>query len=211
MEEGGIYREGVALRTDTSGKTLVEAGLKRSVVVETEIPEGTRLTLKFRSAEEGRGKGASGKGQDFIVAEAVSPDAPRLEAGYYWGYNVRIADSLSSVFTECPFDNGYDVSIGTSERGEDIEDVIGRKQKPIPEFSHMLVVFGGLAGLEQAFKDDKELKKTGVKQVSEIFDFWVDMCPGQGSRTIRTEEALWIALSRLKSTIVSKGRKPYSL
>ena len=26
----------------------------------------------------------------------------------YWGYNVRVADSLESVFKECPYEGGYD-------------------------------------------------------------------------------------------------------
>jgi predicted SPOUT superfamily RNA methylase MTH1 len=199
-EEGGLYREGVAVEASEKG-TLVDAGLKRKVFVDAVVPEGTRLTLRFRNTEEGAGRGA--KGAEHIHADAVSPDAPRLEAGFYWGYNVRTAASLSAVFTEAPFEGGYDVSFGTSERGEDIVGL----QKRALEFRHMLVAFGGLAGLEQALKADEELQKAGVKEVREVFDFWVDVCPGQGSRTIRTEEAVWIALSRLKETIEANGAK----
>ena len=36
--------------------------------------------------------------------EAVSPATPRTEAGLYWGYSVRFADSFSSVFTGAPFE-----------------------------------------------------------------------------------------------------------
>lgn len=32
----------------------------------------------------------------------VSPTAPRQEAGLYWGYSVRLANSFGAVFTESP-------------------------------------------------------------------------------------------------------------
>jgi len=38
--------------------------------------------------------------------------------GIFWGYQTRIADSISAVFTESPFEQGYDLTIGTSERGD---------------------------------------------------------------------------------------------
>lgn len=52
----------------------------------------------------------------------VSPNTPKAEAGLYWGYSVRLADCLGAVFTECPYDDGYDATIGTSERGQNIDD-----------------------------------------------------------------------------------------
>ena len=47
----------------------------------------------------------------------VSPSEPRTEKGLYWGYTVRLAQTFGTVFTQCPFKDGYDVTIGTSERG----------------------------------------------------------------------------------------------
>lgn len=72
-----------------------------------------------------------------------------------------------------------------------------------PKFSHALVVFGGVAGLEAAAAADQELSDKGIGKanIGELFDFWVDACPGQGSRTIRTEEAVWLALSQLHSWV----------
>ena len=42
--------------------------------------------------------------------------------GFYWGYAVRLADSLSAVFSKCPFEGGYDLTLGTSERGAVVDD-----------------------------------------------------------------------------------------
>lgn len=54
----------------------------------------------------------------------VAPSVPRQEAGIYWGYSVRIAHSLGQVFTQCPYsDDGYDLLIGTSERGSSVDDL----------------------------------------------------------------------------------------
>lgn len=49
---------------------------------------------------------------------------------------------------------------------------------------HALVVFGGLQGLEAGVDADPNLE---VAEPSVLFDLYVNTCPNQGSRTIRTE------------------------
>ena len=51
-------------------------------------------------------------------------------------------------------------------------------------FSHLLLVFGGLKGLESCLESDESLQETDIEL---LFDHYVNTCPGQGSRTIRTE------------------------
>ena len=48
----------------------------------------------------------------------------------------------------------------------------------------MLLVFGGLKGLESSLESDETLKESEVEL---LFDRYVNTCPKQGSRTIRTE------------------------
>ncbi|NXW03329.1 CI114 methyltransferase, partial [Fregetta grallaria] len=122
----------------------------------------------------------------------VSSHHPRTVSGLYWGYSVRLASCLSAVFSECPFKEGYDLSIGTSERGGSVD------QATLPSFRHALVVFGGLEGLEAGVDVDPNLE---VTDPSVLFDFYLNTCPSQGSRTIRTEEALLISLSALRPHI----------
>lgn len=60
-------------------------------------------------------------------------------------------------------------------------------------FRHLLVVFGGLQGLEASVDADQNLD---VTDPGLLFDLYLNTCPGQGSRTIRTEvrtswEFLW--------------------
>ena len=186
------YREGVTVDEPTRYGTKVDLGLPQQYTIpRLQIPPKTRVTVHLDEVS--------------IDAEAVAPSAPSEEAGYYWGYAVRRCSSLSSVFTECPYDGGYDASFGTSERGVAISTILeGNSHRP----EHMLVVFGGVAGLEVAAKADPELeaKRIGAGNVKDLFDYWINVLPGQGSRTIRTEEAVWLGLMGLRQlTYVAPG------
>lgn len=56
------------------------------------------------------------------VGVAVAPSEPRTAQGQYWGYKTRLVSCLSEVFSQCPYkDGGYDLTIGTSERGENVD------------------------------------------------------------------------------------------
>lgn len=184
--------------------SFVDVGRHQRVSLPANIPLNTRVTVRL---PEDSGLLTSQK--DPIAASAVAPSEPREVAGYYWGYNVRAASSLSAVITECTYSGGYDLTFGTSERGLPISKLTQSlfDGQSIPEFNHMLIVFGGVAGLEVAVKADDELQKMGVKEPKELFDYWVNLCPGQGSRTIRTEEAVWLGLMGLREVVLSKGRK----
>nr|POE89959.1 integral membrane protein sed5 [Quercus suber] len=200
-EEWCAFREGVTRGKEGGTQTLVETGLQRRVVVPVELEEGVRVTVRLPETEPEGGEGV------LLRAQAVAPDAPRKEKGYYWGYAVRQAGSLGEVFTECPFDGGYDVSVGTSERGVTLDSVLnGHSVAYIaPSWRHLLVVFGGVAGLEAALSADVELRKAGVQKAEEMFDRWVNAVPGQGSRTIRTEEAVWVVLTGLRSVVDARA------
>lgn len=125
-----------------------------------------------------------------IRAKVVPPAQPRQETGIYWGYSVRIANSLSQVFTKSPYKGGYDLTIGTSDTGTNVQEVQPRSLK----FKHALVVFGGVLGLEPALDNDNKLN---VGSVEQLFDEYLNTVPRQGSRTIRTEEAILISLAAL--------------
>ncbi|KAL9024071.1 MAG: hypothetical protein Q9196_006781 [Gyalolechia fulgens] len=167
--------------------SLVDVGLPSKVSVSAAITPNTRVTVKLPENSS-----VLNTEQGSIVASAVAPSEPREDAGYYWGYGVRAASSLSTVITESTYQGGYDLTFD---------------KNTIPEFSHMLIVFGGVAGLEVAVEADDELRKLGVNEPKDLFDYWVNLCPGQGSRTVRTEEAIWVGLTALRDVVMSKGRK----
>ncbi len=59
----------------------------------------------------------------------VSPSEPRTQGGGYWGYNVRLAESLTDVLSASPYPGGYDVTIATSAHGTPLDS-----QPPIKPF-----------------------------------------------------------------------------
>nr|CDP23913.1 Putative protein of unknown function [Podospora anserina S mat+] len=131
--------------------------------------------------------------------EPVNPAEPRTEGGYFWGYSVRKAKSLSDVFTSSAYEDGYDLSIGTSERGVPLSKAFPNHNQTAT-FNHMLIVFGGPRGLEFAAMNDPDLGQMGIQgaRTKELFDHWVNVLPNQGTRGIRTDESLLIALTALR-------------
>ncbi|KAF4028115.1 putative RNA methyltransferase [Phytophthora infestans] len=110
-----------------------------------------------------------------MVGKLVSSAEPREQLGVYWGYTTRVASSLSNVWTDCPFAGGYDL-----------------------KFRHALVVFGGVAGIEECVDADEKVPVSG-EDSNTLFDMWVNTCPEQGSRTIRSESSTRVPRSSAAS------------
>lgn len=62
-------------------------------------------------------------------------------------------------------------------------------------------MFGGLAGIEDILEADESIEETDPES---LFDYYLNVCPSQGTRTIRTEEAILITLSVLYSNFFDK-------
>ncbi|KAG8554806.1 hypothetical protein GDO81_003902 [Engystomops pustulosus] len=191
IDEESKYREGVVLDRPTKpGKgSFVNCGMRKEVQIDKQLQAGVRVTVHMQPENPDK---------RVRKGTVVSPQHPRIGDGIYWGYRVRLASCLSAVFTECPFKDGYDLTVGTSERGSSVEDVT------LPHFQHALVVFGGLQGLEASVDSDQNLD---LEEPSILFNLYVNTCPGQGSRTIRTEEAILISLTALRPRIESAVKK----
>ncbi|GAV85717.1 Methyltrn_RNA_3 domain-containing protein [Cephalotus follicularis] len=185
--EWAPYREGVTLKEKASNSegSLVDVGLSKNVLINQELEPGLRVTVVMGTNRN--------LGSD-LPRQVVSSSKPREEAGMYWGYRVRYASNISSVFKDCPYKGGYDHLIGTSEHGL----IINSSELTIPVFRHLLIAFGGLAGLEESIEEDENLKGTNVR---EVFDSYLNTCPRQGSRTIRTEEAIFISLQYFQEPV----------
>ncbi len=68
----------------------------------------------------------------------------------------------------------------------------------------MLIVFGGVTGIEESVDTNKSMALPG-KYSRKLFDVWVNICPYQGIRTIRSKEAVFIALARLSPFIAKNA------
>uniref|UniRef100_A0A672RX34 28S rRNA (uridine-N(3))-methyltransferase n=1 Tax=Sinocyclocheilus grahami TaxID=75366 RepID=A0A672RX34_SINGR len=188
IDEEVEFREGVVLNQPSKPGlgSFVNCGMRKEVQIDKQLKAGLRVTVQLNKSQNKEGKVYKG-----VV---VAPHVPRTEGGLYWGYSVRLASCLSAVFTECPYKDGYDLTIGTSERGKNVDHVT------LPPFKRMLVVFGGLQGLEASVDADENLN---ITDPSVLFDLYLNTCRGQGSRTIRTEEAILISLSGLRQKIAA--------
>lgn len=186
--EWAPYREGVTLmqRAPSSGCTLVDVGLSKNVVIDQVLEPGTRVTVAM----------GTDRHLDDQPRQVVASSKPLEELGMYWGYKVRYAPNISSVLNCSPYKGGYDHLIGTSEHGIFVKS----SELQLPSFRHLLIAFGGLAGLEECIEEDKNMKG---KNPREIFDSYLNVCPNQGSRTIRTEEAVFISLQYFQEPINS--------
>ncbi|VDM41842.1 unnamed protein product [Toxocara canis] len=176
------YREGVVLNKPVKkGRgPLCYVGLEKELQLASEInlPPGTRVTVRLIN---------TGFESNRLRGTLMSARSVRDESGIYWGYNVRVASSLSDAL----YGSAYDVIIGTSERGQPID----KFQLPLSEKNRILLVFGGLEGLEAAVEADEDIRESDP---AHLFEHYVNSVPDQGSRTVRTEEAILITLAALK-------------
>ncbi|XP_077593015.1 putative methyltransferase C9orf114 homolog [Stigmatopora nigra] len=186
IDEESDYREGIVLDRPTKpGKgSLVNCGMRKEVRIDKLLQAGLRVTVRLKATQNQESK--------IYKGTVVAPNVPTKEGGHYWGYNVRLASCLSAVFTESPYDDGYDVTVGTSDKGSPCDQAF------FSPFKHLLVVFGGLQGLESSLDMDQKLNVTCP---SYLFDHYLNTCPDQGSRTIRTEEAILISMAILRQKI----------
>ncbi|XP_017832090.1 28S rRNA (uridine-N(3))-methyltransferase isoform X3 [Callithrix jacchus] len=114
QDEESEFREGVVVDRPTrpGHGSFVNCGMKKEVKIDKNLEPGLRVTVRLNQQQLPECKTYRGK--------VVSSQDPRTKAGLYWGYTVRLASCLSAVFAEAPFQDGYDLTIGTSERGSDV-------------------------------------------------------------------------------------------
>ncbi|KAL4708296.1 hypothetical protein ACJJTC_007702 [Scirpophaga incertulas] len=185
------FREGITMnkKVKPGRGSLVNVGLLQDVSTDKLLNPGIRVTVRMLPSQEGSKK---------LKGKIVSLTTPRAETGVYWGYTVRIANNLSQVFTQSPYKNGYDLTIGTSDKGSSIDNLPNKELN----YNHALIVFGGLHGIEAALESDEQLQ---IDEASLLFNHYINVLPNQGSRTIRTEEAVIVALSSLRSKLKAQN------
>ncbi|OAD61854.1 hypothetical protein WN48_05326 [Eufriesea mexicana] len=190
QQDVSLYREGVITNKPikTGKGSHVNVGLLNDVCVDKALTAGIRVTVKIPKDQPNPKK---------LKGFIVPPIVPTSDIGIYWGYTVRLANNLTEVLTQGPYKDGYDLTIGTSDKGNSIDDV---KSNSI-EYHHALIIFGGLSGIEEAVDNDPNLN---VDDISVVFHHYLNTCPEQGSRTIRTEEAILITLAELRTKLCPK-------
>lgn len=94
-----LSREGIVTdKPVKAGKgSIINVGLLKDVHVDKLLTAGLRCTVKLLPKKDENKK---------LKGVIVSPSAPKRELNVYWGYSVRLAKSLSQVFSQSPYKNG---------------------------------------------------------------------------------------------------------
>ncbi|KAI9325032.1 putative RNA methyltransferase-domain-containing protein [Zopfochytrium polystomum] len=208
IDDQTAFREGVTLSENVERGTLVDCGMRKPVIVEKVIKPGVRVTVKLD------GEQWTSPSPNYIAGTIVSPNAPRQEAGLYWGFRVRLAASLAKVMQDSPFRSGYDVTICVSEKAKcrigTLFDCASDSKSPndvlssLGAFEHALVVLGGMKGIEYTVECDESLP---AGDCVDVFDHYVKPSIHLGSRVVRPEENLLISLTSLGPLLHERQRK----
>lgn len=191
------FREGVTLeKLSKSGTSLADIGLQEPISIDKRISPNIRITVQLNDNKSG------------IV---VSPTLPQ-KYGLYWGFQTRLANSFGEVFTNSIYEDleskeegdgisrVYDCIIGHSDSGSEILDKLNETLEIEQTAQHILIVFGGTDGIEACIEADESFPIPS-KDAHSIFHHWLNLCPSQGCRVVRTEECIAAGLAKLNPYI----------
>ena len=168
----GEYREGVVL-SETREGLLVDVGVEQPALLrEKQYALCERLTLQVVKT--------AGRVEVQVADRGDVPD--------YWGYVVKEERRSLRAAVEGA---KAELAMGTSRKGSkftEIADGLGNRWK---QACSILVVFGSPTRGLHEIAADEDVRLEG------LLDFVVNTVPGQGTETVRTEEALLATLAVL--------------
>ena len=167
----GEIREGVVVDADAETSRL-DIGVGSLAEVRARLHRGSRVTVRIR------------KTAPKIVAEVI--DENRIDI--YWGFRVTLKNlPLGRLIQE----NRPDVVIATSRLGERVNAVLDQLRTAMTGASKVLLAFGSpRRGLHEIVEEEN-------MKLDTVARFIVNFVPNQGTQTVRTEEAVYSALSVL--------------
>ncbi len=170
----GEHREGAVVSHAEEG-SLVDVGVERNALVRNrKLPIDTRVTVRIK------------KTQKLLEAETVD----RREIKEYWGYRVT-ASHLA--FSELLKKRDFDLVIATSKHGKPLLKTTEELMSRWKTSRRILVAFGApTRGLYEIVKQEN-------RGLDAIADFVVNVFPRQEVETVRTEEAVFVALGILNA------------
>lgn len=174
----GEYREGAILSSTETG-ALVDVGVERPALIpNTKLLSNTRVTVRVTKL---------GKHPKVALTN-------RDEIEAYWGYAVTVSDvSFGRLVKTQPFD----LVIATSRHGSPLTQVADGLMKHWKKSRNILVAFGApTQGLHDIVSSENF-------RLDEVAHFTVNTIPNQGTKTVRTEEAIYTSLAVL-NLIVEK-------
>ncbi|MGB9135507.1 MAG: RNA methyltransferase [Candidatus Bathyarchaeia archaeon] len=175
----GEYREAAVVAQTVDG-ALVDVGVERHALIQNQkLPPNMRVTVRI-SKKNGR-------------LEARVTDRGEIER--YWGYRVTSSDTSIGKLLKT---RKFDLVIATSKHGKPFHEASQGLLNRWGTSHRILVAFGApTRGLY-------EIAKQESLSLDDIADFVVNTFPRQEVETVRTEEAVYVALGIL-SLMSAKG------
>jgi predicted SPOUT superfamily RNA methylase MTH1 len=122
----------------------------------------------------------------------------RSDVAEYWGYEAKRIGSLIDVLKE----SERMTRIGFSRKAPPFKKLEDELSPTLASTGSVLAVFGGPErGIMELCENEKE-------DVKHHIDFWVNTIAGQGTETVRLEEALFISLGLLNNSFGEMLTKP---
>ena len=170
----GEYREGVVVSSSTKG-SFIDVGVEQPAFIPGKrLPPNTRLTVKITQLQK----------------QFLATLASREAIGTYWGYKVTIS---KVPFVQLIKKRNFNLVIATSRKGKLITQVTDAIKEKWKTSKKILIAFGApTQGLYEIVAQEH-------KRLEEIVRFIVNTIPYQGTKTVRTEEALYATLAILNT------------
>jgi predicted SPOUT superfamily RNA methylase MTH1 len=167
----GEIREGVVIKHNRLS-SYIDIGLETPLLLEGAYAKNSRITVKITEIQPL----LKGKNQQ----NAHTP--------IYWGYKTRgLISDLNNLLTG----EQYDLKIGTSRLGTPFKEICENLKKSMSEADNVIVILG-------SHKNSIiEIMRIDKKRIPAYFNYYINTVPGQGSATVRTEEALHATLAIL--------------
>jgi predicted SPOUT superfamily RNA methylase MTH1 len=129
-----------------------------------------------------------------IVLEVID----REDVSDYWGFDVNRVKNLVELL-----EDSKDLTrIGFSRKAPSFHHLENDLKSTIAGTQSVLAVFGGPGhGILEFFMNEREDVKSHI-------DFWVNAIPDQGTETVRLEEALFVSLGLLNTSVGKMILKP---
>lgn len=168
--KSGDYRDGVVVRKEKEG-FLIDIGVEKLALLrETNWLVGDRVTTQIIKTD------------NRIEVQTVN----RKEIPFYWGFSIF---TEKHSFRNIILDKKFDLIIATSKKGNSVMNKFSEISERWKKANSIIVEFGAPnRGLFEIAQDE------GIN-LRKHADFVLNTIPDQGTKTIRTEEALIATLS----------------
>jgi hypothetical protein len=129
-----------------------------------------------------------------IVLEII----PREDTDEYWGFETRHVENLPQFLSHI----SEKTRIAFSRIAPIYNKIESEIKNTLSATKSACAIFGGpLRGI-------RELLSSEMEELKKNIDFWANTIPGQGTETVRLEEAIWTSLSLLNNSVGSIITKP---